>query len=202
MKHTTRSLLLLASILSVQCTKSFEGSYDSPDTVEVLTDRWNETDSRKTAEKMVAGMLDKPWLQNVTYAKEGKKPIVVVDEIENRTDEHIDTKTLTEYIRDELINSGRVRFLDKGAREKIADELKYQNESGAVAQDKAMRQGRQAGAQYFLGGNLSSNVQSQGGHKTVTYQTNLILTNLESSEIVWSEKYLIKKRLKKSGSSW
>jgi hypothetical protein len=40
------------------------------------------------------------------------------------------------------------------------------------------------------------------GLKTVSYQVNLILTELESAEIVFSKKYAIKKRFKRSGSSW
>jgi len=183
------------------CAKDFEGEYSDPNKVEVISDRWNETDARKTAEAMIKGMLSKAWLEDYRSAHGGKKPIVIVDEVENRTDEHIDTRALSEFIRDELINSRKVRFLNKKAREKILKELKYQ-QSGAVAEKKAIKGGRQLGAQFMLSGALSSNVQTQKGLKTVTYQTNLTLTNLESAELEWSEKYLIKKRFKQSGSSW
>lgn len=193
--------LALVSVLATQCTKDFEGQYDDPNKVEVISDRWNETDARKTAETMVKGLLNKAWLEDFRKANGGKKPIVIVDEIENRTDEHIDTQTLTEFVRDELINSRRVRFLNKKARKKILDEVKYQK-SGAVASNKAVKSGRQIGAQFMLGGAIASNVQTQGGLKTVTYQTNLMLTNFQSSEIEWSDKYRVKKRFKKSGSKW
>ncbi len=183
------------------CSKDFEGEYSDPNKVEVISDRWNETDARKTAEAMIKGMVSKDWLTDYRVAHKGKKPIVIVDEVENRTDDHIDTRALTEFIRDELINSRKVRFLNKRAREKILKELKYQK-SGAVAQKKALKGGRQLGAQFMLSGALSSNVQTQKGLKTVTYQTNLTLTNFESAEIEWSEKYRIKKRFKQSGSKW
>src|SRR5690606_30300900 len=126
----------------VHCAKDFEGEYSDPNSVEIVDDRWNETDARKTAETMIKGMLDKPWLKDYTKKAGGKKPIVIVDEIENRTDEHIDTKALTEFVRDELINSRQVRFLNKGERQKILDEVKYQS-SGAVAKQKAIEYGRQ-----------------------------------------------------------
>lgn len=190
------------SLVLVQCTKSFEGEYADPDKVEIISDRWNETDARKTAEAMIKEMLEKPWLGNYQKANQGKLPMVVVDEIENRTDEHIDTKALTEHVRSELINSGKVRFLNKAARQKLDDELKYQ-QSGKVSKDKAIAAGRRLGAQYMLGGSLSSNVQTQDGLKTVTYATLLELTNLETEEIEWTYRYgNIKKRFKRSGSSW
>jgi len=193
--------LIICTFGMTQCAKDFEGEYSDPNKVEVISDRWNETDARKTAEAMVKGMLSKDWLSDYRAGHQGKKPIVIVDEVENRTDEHIDTRALTEFIRDELINSRKVRFLNKKAREKILKEIKYQ-QSGAVAQQKAVKSGRQLGAQFMLSGALSSNVQTQKGLKTVTYQTNLTLTNFESAEIEWSEKYRIKKRFKQSGSSW
>jgi hypothetical protein len=42
--------------------------------------------------------------------------------------------------------------------------------------------------------------QDKGGLKTVTYQTALNFTDLETTEVVWSGKELIKKRFKRSGA--
>lgn len=199
--NPSRMLVAVLAVAFVGCTPDFEGEYADPNSVEIVDDQWNETDARKTAEAMVKGMLDRPWLKGYTSASGGKKPLVIVDDIENRTDEHIDTKMLTEFIQDELINSGRVRFLDKAGRQKILDEIKYQN-SGAVAADKAKQSGKQLGAEYFLKGAMTSIIQQEGGKKVVTYQTNLTLTNLETAELEWSEKYLIKKRMKRSSAKW
>lgn len=195
------SLGLLGLTLAVQsCTPSFEGTYSDPGKAEIVDDKWNETDARKTAETMVSSVVSKPWLVE-HKTRSGKKPVVIVDLIENRTDEHIDSKALTEFIRDELINSGKVRFLNNQRRKQILAEIKYQN-SGAVSKKTRKKAGKQIGADFLLGGAISSSVHSQGGLKTVTYQTALNLTNLETSEIVWSSKKRIKKRFKRSGSGW
>ena len=190
----------IVSFLQISCAPSFEGAYSDPAKAEIVDDKWNETDARKTAESMIASVLGKPWLAE-HKAQTRKKPVVIVDLIENRTDEHIDTKALTEFIRDELINSGKVRFLNNQRRKQILEEIKYQN-SGAVSRSTKKRAGKQIGADFLLGGAMSSSVHSQGGLKTVTYQAALNLTNLETSEIVWSGKKQIKKRFKRSGSSW
>jgi uncharacterized protein (TIGR02722 family) len=184
------------------CTSTTQAEYADPTSVEIVDDRWNETDARKTAETMINGLLEKSWLTNFKKANSGQRPLVVVGEIENRTDEHIDTKALFEYLQDEIINSGKVRFADAANREKILSELKYQNDSGMVNQNTSKKKGKQIGADFLLSGGLTSIVASNEGLKTVTYQTTLRLTDLETAEIIWSDKYLIKKRFKKSGSKF
>lgn len=191
------SLVAAIPMITGACAKSMEGNYSDPAKEEIVDDRWNETDARKTAEHLIQSMLSKPWLAAYGKAHNGQKPVVIVDDVENRTDEHIDTKALTEFVRDELINSGKVRFVDEKRRKKILEEIKYQ-QSGAVADNSKKKSGQQIGADFMLGGAISSSVHSQDDLKTVTYQTNLTLTNLETSEIEWSEKHLIKKRFKRS----
>lgn len=191
------TILAVASLWMGGCSKSLEGTYSDPAKEEIVDDRWNETDARKTAEHLIQSMLSKPWLGSYMKGHSNQKPVVIVDDVENRTDEHIDTKALTEFVRDELINSGKVRFVDEKRRKKILEEIKYQ-QSGAVSDATKKKSGQQIGADFILGGAISSSVHSQDELKTVTYQTNLTLTNLETSEIEWSEKHLIKKRFKRS----
>ena len=195
------SFFWIMSIFALSaCSSSMKGSYNDPAESEIVDDRWNETDARKTSEAIISQMLSKPWLQEFKRAKR-KKPVVIVADVENRTDEHIDTKALTEFIRDELINSGKVRFLNNQQRDKILAEIKYQN-SGMVESKSRKKAGRQIGADFMLSGAISSSVHTRDGLKTVTYQTALTLTNLETSEIAWSGKKLIKKRFERSSFGW
>ena len=204
---TSKLLKLISSAaffvhFQTSCTSTTQAEYADPTSVEIVDDRWNETDARKTAETMINGLLEKSWLTNFKKTNSGQRPLVVVGEIENRTDEHIDTKALFEYLQDKIINSGKVRFADAANREKILSELKYQNDSGMVNQNTSKKKGKQIGADFLLSGGLTSIVASNDGLKTITYQTTLRLTDLETAEIIWSDKYLIKKRFKKSGSKF
>lgn len=180
------------------CAPGFEGTYNDPAQAEIIDDKWSETDARKTATSLIQQVLSKPWLAVYEQTKK-QKPVVIVDDVANRTDEHIDTKALTEFIQDELINSGKVRFLNAEKRKQILDEIKYQN-SGTTAETSKKKLGKQIGADFMLGGAISSSVHSQGGLKTVTYQTALNLTDLETTEMTWSGKELIKKRFKRSSA--
>lgn len=183
------------------CDPAFQAEYSNPDAVEIVDDRWNETDARKTAEILISSMLSKPWLNEFNRAH-GQKPILIVDDIENSTAEHIDTKAIGEALLHELINSGQIRFVDASRRDKILKEVKYQQESGMVAEASRKKTGRQMGADFLMGGGISTQVHMQGGLKTVSYTTFLKLTNLETAEVVWTEKYDIKKRFKRSGAGW
>ncbi len=198
-----RSKFIAGFLLSapLACTPGFQGEYSDPAKAEIVDDKWNETDARKTAEHMIKGMVEKPWLDNYKTSHQGKKPIVIVSDVENRTDEHLDVKQLTDYIQDELINSGKVRFVNKDQRQKLLEEINYQ-QSGAVKKETAKAKGNAIGADFILSGNVTSSVHKMDGLKTVTYQTNLILTNIETQEIEWSTKYEIKKRFKRSGAGW
>lgn len=197
LKASPIALLVLAANA---CTKDFEGEYADPAKAEIIDDKWNDTDARKTAEHMIKGMLEKPWLDEYKKVHKGAKPIVIVDDVENRTDEHLDVKQLTDYIQDELINSQKVRFVNKQARQKLLDEIKYQ-QSGNVGTN-AKKGGKQIGADYLLSGNITSTVNQMNGTKAVVYQTVLTLTNIETFEVEWSTKYEIKKRFKRSGAGW
>ncbi|MEZ4743738.1 MAG: penicillin-binding protein activator LpoB [Bdellovibrionota bacterium] len=202
--HTHAPVFFVLSLLTLgsACTKSFEGEYSDPSAVEIVDDRWNESDARKSAEVLIKSMLVKPWLKNFKSRHDGQRPVLIIDDVENRTDEHLDIKALMEAIRDELINSGKIRFVNASRRQKILDEIKYQQESGRVSSSSAKKKGRQTGADFLLGGAISSSVHSMDELKTVTYQVNLILTNLESAEIEWSQKHSIKKRFKRAGTGW
>lgn len=193
-------LLVTAASLAGACTPGFEGEYSDPGKTEIVDDKWNETDAHKTAQTMIKGMLEKPWLARYRKEHGGQKPIVVVDDIENRTDEHLDVKALTDFIQDELINSGDVRFVNKTQRQKLLDEIKYQQ--GNVKAEMKKKGGNQVGADYMLAGAISSSVHQMDGLKTVTYQTVLNLSNIESFELEWSTKFEIKKRFKRSGAGW
>lgn len=191
---------VLLLLLATACVDEFQAKYDDPMRAEIIDDRWNETDARKTAEALIKAMLEQPWLK-VYQSKNKRRPIFYIDAIQNKTAEHIDTGALVDYLRDELLNSGQIRFINKEQRSKLNEELKYQ-QSGAVAKKTRAKYGRQIGINYILDGKLSSYEHVRGGLKTVTYQVVLYLTKLETSEIEWSKKHLIKKRFKRRDTKW
>lgn len=189
--------MLPLAVLAVGCQSTFEGTYEDPNKIQVLDDRWNDTDARLTAETMIQSALQKAWLADFRTENGGKKPFVLVGDFENRTDEHIDTKAIFEAVRNELINSGKVRFLDGEQRSKLLKEYQYQG-SGVVRKDQAKGPGDQYGADFFLFGAISSMKAGNDGRSRVTYQVEMRLTNIATSEIVFTEVKKITKNFKQA----
>lgn len=168
-----------------------KGQYDDVDRENNLNDQWSETDMQKAVHDLVASALNSPSL---SQAK--KMPVVMVTNLQNKTSEHIDTQSVMDMVRVELMKSGKVGFIDKEAREDISNEYDYQN-SGKVSQETKKGPGGQVGADYIINGRLDSIVQEVGKDKSVYYKITLNLTNLKSSMITWSDQKQIRKTYKK-----
>lgn len=190
-----RILLLIASCAALASCgpKAFvKGDYDSDvEKNNLLNDQWSETDMQKVAHDLVASMTQHPVINNAKTP-----PLVMVTGLQNKTSEHIDTQSIMDMIRVELMKTGKVSFIDREARQDIADEYNYQN-SGMVSDETKKSPGGQEGADFIVNGRLDSIVQEVGKDKSVYYKVTLNLTNLKSSRIVWSDQKQIRKLFKK-----
>ena len=172
------------------------GVYTDAEEEQILGDKWNNTDANKTAKYMVDSCLSKPWLVEYKAKNSGKKPVIIVMKMKNRTDEHIDVDSLTEAIRSELINSRQVRFLNAAKRDALLKEMEYQH-SGTVSESTRKKKGSQIGADYVISGAISNIVSQKGDLKTVTYRVDMNITNIETTEIEWNGFHKIKKSFKR-----
>lgn len=190
----TMWVVLLAASLTAACApRAFtRGQYGDPAEISMLGDDWNQNDMQLTARDIVSSL--ETW---VTQNNPGEKPVVVLETFKNRTTEHLDTQALYDHIKTALIHSGKFTFLDKAARPEIALEDQYQNESGYVDPNQAVATGKQKGAQFLLGGVITSTVQQVGPDKVAYYKTTFELTNIETTEIVWTDQKEITKHFKK-----
>jgi uncharacterized protein (TIGR02722 family) len=156
-----------------------------------MNDLWSETDMQKVVQDLVGSMVAHPAIANAK-----KPPIVMVTKLQNKTNEHIDTQSIMDMVRVDLSRGGRVAFVDKEAREDVADEYNYQN-SGMVSGETKKGPGGQIGADYIVNGRLDSIVQEVGKDKTVYYKVTLNLTNLKTNIVEWSDYKQIRKKFRK-----
>jgi uncharacterized protein (TIGR02722 family) len=183
----------LAAVLLTGCaTKVTRVTHDS--TID-LTGKWNDTDSRLTAEEMVKDALSGGWYNK--YAAEKKTPTVVVGEIRNKSHEHISTETFINDIQRALINSGKVDFVaNKAERGQIRDEKSDQAGNASVGTRQSA--GEESGAQLMMIGELNSIIDQEGGKAVVFYQVNLELIEIESHKKLWIGDKKIKKFVERS----
>ena len=185
--------LSLAILFLNNCgPKAFtKGEYDDPTRVELLDDKFNESDMQQMADTVIRAIVACSYVANAP-----KPPVVIVERVQNRTEEHIDTVSMTDKIRTALIKSGKVRFVNKEERDTLSSEYQY-NEAGNVSGPTAKKKGKQIGADYILSGGLATNVQQVGNDKFVYYKLTMNLTNLEASTIDCTEEREVRKKFNK-----
>lgn len=185
-------LVFSALVLSSCGPKGFvKGEYDDVENENLMNDQWSETDMQNAVKALVDSLI-----QHQSIAGAPRPPLVMVTKLQNKTSEHIDTQNIMDMIRVELTNRGKVQFVDKEAREDVADEYDYQS-SGMVNENTKKGPGGQLGADYILNGRLDSITQEVGNKKTVYYKLTLNLTNLKTNVIVWTNYKQLRKKFKK-----
>ncbi len=195
-RHTGCGILFLALITLAcpACSKRVE--YGDPTATETLTIDFGSTDLQMIAEKMVQSLLASPAVQL------GNRPVVLVGRVRNKTDEHIDTKAITDKIRTSLVQSGAVRFVADEVREEVMRELRYQTDSGFVDPETRKRIGKLVGAGYLLMGEITSIRKKAGRETDLYFKITLNLVELETGLIRWAEEKEIRKGRKRPVIGW
>ncbi len=193
MKFIVLGALLVAGFGMTGCgEKAFvKGNYESVEKENLLNDQWSETDMQQVVADLVGNLTKHPAISAAP-----KPPLLMVTKLQNKTSEHIDTQSIMDMVKNDLMGTGRVLFVDKESRQDVSEEYDYQN-SGMVSQETKKGPGGQLGADYVLGGRLDSIVQEVGKDKTVYYKVTLLLTNLKTNVSVWSGQKQLRKAYKK-----
>jgi uncharacterized protein (TIGR02722 family) len=165
-----------------------------PDKEIDISGKWNDVDSKMTAEAMVEQILSELWLKN--HMRDVKqKPVVIVGFVKNKSHEHIDAETFMKDIEKSFITSQKVRLVQGGEkREAIRGERADQQDNASVSTMK--KWGLEVGADYMLQGSINSIVDALDRKKVVYYQIDLELTNIQTNEVVWIGDKKIKKFVK------
>lgn len=188
------SLLMGALILVGSSCANRTVTRVSPDQQIDLSGRWNDTDSKLVAEEMIRDVLNRPWLEDFNKGN-GRKPVVIVGVVQNRTSEYIESETFIKDVEREFINSGMVRVVQNAEfREKLRGERADQGEFASP--ETQSQWGRELGADFMMFGVITSVTDSYKKEKVVNYKVNLELANLETNEKVWIGDKEIKKYIK------
>ena len=155
-----------------------------------MTSRIEPQDIRRTVEKMAESLISDA---GVLEATGGKRPVLDIEPMKNRSQMIVDMQSITDSVRTRLIRSRLFRFVDRstaGADITIMDE---QAQLGLTNQRKAIRPGRQSAAEMYLTGSLTDMVTYAGRATDHYYKFTMILKDLRSGEIVWTDEQEIRK---------
>ena len=166
-------------------------SYGDAKAVEQVSNDFGSTDLQMIAESMARSLA-----QSVAGAR--TKPTVTMAEVKNKTSEYIDTKSITDSIRVQVLKSGTMRFMtDIDGMQNQTDELIRQNQSGLYKKSATAKAGKMEGAKYRIEGNITSIVKRNSEVKDVYYKFSLILTDIETGSIEWADEKEIRKTSKR-----
>ncbi|QTD36790.1 penicillin-binding protein activator LpoB [Polaribacter batillariae] len=192
-KLITIGLILAVAVLTLNSCSRKVVRINTNDQVDI-SGRWNDTDSRLASEELTDEILRGNWLTDFVQ-ENGKKPIIIVGLVRNKTHEHIDAETFTKEIEKAFIKRQNARIVSGGKmREELRAERADQQENASLSTVKKF--GLEAGADFMLQGNINSIVDALGRQKVVYYQIDLELTNIQTNEKVWIGDKKIKKYIK------
>ncbi len=194
----TRAAVVTLALIScgsfAGCQSEREVTRVDPKATIDLDYRFNDVDARQIYQEMVDDALFRNWSTRFMEEHNGKKPVVIVGRIENRTNDYIESDLFTTQWERELLNSDRVRFVARPyQRGDLRDERAQGQEWNSPETRKQMR--NETGADYMLLGTINSSDQRSlsGRQRVKYYQVTLELIDIESNEKVWIGTSEIKK---------
>jgi uncharacterized protein (TIGR02722 family) len=189
--HRFFTILFVALIVS-SCARTV--TRVSPETQVDLSGRWNDTDSRLVADQMIFDLFDSDQFKK--YSKDlGRKPVLIVGLIKNKTSEHIDAGNYVKKFELVIHNSGIAELVESDEfRDKLRLERAQQQEFADPA--TVAQWGKETGADLMLFGEMNSETDTYNKKRVVNYITTLYLTDMETSKRVWYGQKEIKKFVK------
>jgi penicillin-binding protein activator len=160
------SLVLFVLISSCQTRKV---TRIDPNTQVDLSGRWNDTDSRKVADQMIYDLFDSDKFKN--YSKDlGRKPVIIMGLIRNKTSEHIDADNFVKKFELVIHNSDAAEIVESdNFRDKLRVERTQQQDFADASTAKQF--GKELGADLMLFGDITSEVDTYNNKRVVNYIT-------------------------------
>ncbi len=183
--------LLILSLLT-SCARSVT-RIDPNQSID-LSGRWNDTDSRQIADKMINSLLGSEKFKE--YSKQlGKKPAVIVGLVRNKTSEHIDADNYIKKMELAIFNSGVADLVES---DELRDKMRLERAQQADFADPATmaKWGLEVGANLMLFGEMTSETDVYQKKRVVNYVTTLFLTDMETNKRIWYGQEEIKKFVK------
>jgi len=160
-----------------------------------ITSKLEPQDVRRTVEKMTESLISAP---GVLAATGGKRPVLDIEPLQNRTMQHVDMVSITDSLRMQLLRSGLFRFVDKSTSGTDIEFMDAQANLGLTDSKKAIKPGQQSAAEMYLTGALTEIKNTTGRVTDQYYKFSMILKDLRSGELVWADEKEIRKESIKS----
>jgi len=169
-------LLLLVVLSSCGASTKYQSVSDN-----TLSASFSVSDQKMLVETLINKLVnDSGFIQELG----GQKPTLLIDIVKNKTSEQIDTESMTDTIKVNIVKARMFSIVNRDKMDILAKEQSL-NQAGLTDSQKAIQLGKIWGAQYVLHGNFSSIVNYVGKEKQVYYKFTLVIQNIQTGEEVW-----------------
>ena len=160
-----------------------------PDAQIDLSGRWNANDFQIISNSLIRACLESPrvdqFVQQYGSSHNGMLPACLVNNFSNDTSEHIDTTMLSEALKVDIINSGKLDFVAAGDTVTAIREER-QDQQAFASEDTASALANEVGAALMLTGRLMYIGDQAGNTQDRYYIAVAELTDIERRVIIWS----------------
>jgi uncharacterized protein (TIGR02722 family) len=196
--------LLLVPFMMISCA-SFKAervdNKQSDDKSMEITDNWMSEDTRRSVETLLKQMQKHKGYQRLMGKFKGT-PKVFIAEVQNNTSEaYFPINDFNDEFLYQISASGEFQLVDAKAREKILEEITYQND-GMVDPNQAKQIGKQLGADFMIFGNVYMKPEKRDGKTLKEYSVNLRMTNVETAGEVFRLRTRVNKYSDKKSYGW
>ena len=193
-KNILLAAIALGSLALTQTSCARKITRIATEEVVDISGRWNDTDSRLAAEELTNELLSGGWITDFVQ-QNGKKPVIIVGLVNNKSHEHIESETFIKDIEKAIIKTSRARIVQGGKmREALRAERADQQTNASLSTVKKF--GLETGADFMLQGSINSIVDAYKKKKVTYYQIDLEMSHLQTNEKVWIGDKKIKKFIK------
>lgn len=172
----------------VEKTRYMDSSKESNPSME-----WGPAEIKSTVNTMVSS------LSSFLQSKGKAKTYLELEQVSNRSSEHIDTSIITNEISTNLLKKS-ILFVDRSKRQDALNEAKLAMQ-GVTKREASIEAGNIVSPEYILSGVINDNVRYVDGNKVQYILITLRLTEVASTAIVWQEekKFIKETATKKIG---
>lgn len=190
-----KAAFVLAALILAGCSTNVSRTWVNE--AKDIPGNWNEADSRQISDAMIHDSIAAGWIDPYSLSLR-KVPIVVIGNIRNLSQQHINTNRFVYDLERALVNSGRVNVVaslgvqgGKGGKPVDTDRN--------VAEATRAKIGRDSAADYKLIGSINAKVETSDSMQIHYYQVDLTLVSLADNRIVWTGRKILKKEVRDAG---
>ena len=180
-------------LLLCGCVTANNSPYRDP--TEVRGDReFSSYDLQQCAASMVDSMLSNAALDRKLKEQfSGRRPIVVIMPVNNKTYRIFDLKSMTDTIESRLVNSGKFDFIDRSNEDTLISEIEHDMDGVLIADGQAVGYKQYEAANYILTGVLVEIREDSGRIHESYYKLTMKLHNKCTGKIDWSGEKEVRK---------